>query len=526
MERVVIVGAGLYGLISAKTYLQVSGMYDKNRPLEYQVLECGSVINVPPCFYEVDHAVNAPGCHLLVLEAGSNMGGTWAAERLYPNLLSQNSYGLYEFSDRPLVHDDDKRDSSFIPGWRISEYLDSWATSWGLRGRIKLDCEVLSIRRLQSNEWSLRVELIEPDGENRWVTMVCDKLILATGLTSIPSLPKVNISQVSESKRASVIHAKAIGDWCYHNLGYNLFPNYLQRNEKRPTSRLPRSVVVYGGAKSAFYLVHLFATLHRNDPALHLNFTPKDPVNVHWIIRDTGVGPAWMVPPTSTLPNGEVVASDKAAIDQGLENVAQYDTNDKMKKLRPSKSVISCGVIKSPNVKIHRSTIHPITDTQNESEFSNETGCSVFMSNGETLENMDLIVFATGYKPIVPIQFQPAALRLSLGLSSFLVQGSPEAKEEKPRSPAQILCEPAVELKCQYWQDIDSGLEDDIRERLTSSGCIPMKKENQKPNEDGEYIPYRLFRRMVAPELVASGDRSFATVGVVLSSTISVVAEV
>ncbi|KAJ5732267.1 hypothetical protein N7493_003748 [Penicillium malachiteum] len=31
---------------------------------------------------------------------------------------------------------------------------------------------------------------------------------------------------------------------------------------------------------------------------------------------------------------------------------------------------------------------------------------------------------------------------------------------------------------------------------------------------------------MVAPELVASGDRSFATVGVVLSSTISVVAEV
>ncbi|KAJ5618338.1 hypothetical protein N7528_006981 [Penicillium herquei] len=591
MERVVVVGAGLYGLISAKTYLQVSGMYDKNRPWGYQQPEYDSVMNVPPCFYEVDHTVNAPGCHLLVLEAGSDIGGTWAAERLYPNLLSQNSYGLYEFSDQPLVHDDDKRDSSFIPGWRINQYLHSWATRWGLMERIKDDCKVVSIRRLESKEWSLRLELIEPDEENRWVTMICDKLILATGLTSIPSLPNVDTSQVSESKRASVIHAKAIGEWSYNNLGYSPFPNWLQRNQNRPTSRLPRSVVVYGGAKSAFDLVHLFATLHRNDPALHLNFTPKDPVNVHWIIRDTGVGPAWMVPPTSTLPNGEVVASDKAAstrffhhlspcsyeqpksfsahswyptegswlarifhgnrlgryfvrwfwnsVDQGLENLAQYDTDDKMKKLRPSKSVISCGasigianqpdlweVIKSPNVKIHRSTIHNIADTKNESESSDETGCSVFMSNGETLENMDLIVYATGYKPIVPIQFQPAALRLNLGLSSFLVEGSPEVNEEKPQSPAQILCEPAVELKCQYWQDIDSGMEGDIRERLTSSGCIPMEKENQKPNEDGEYIPYRLFRRMVAPELVASGDRSFATVGVVLSSTISVVAEV
>jgi hypothetical protein len=31
---------------------------------------------------------------------------------------------------------------------------------------------------------------------------------------------------------------------------------------------------------------------------------------------------------------------------------------------------------------------------------------------------------------------------------------------------------------------------------------------------------------MVAPELVAQGDRSFATLGVILSSTIAVVAEV
>ncbi|KAJ5732266.1 hypothetical protein N7493_003747 [Penicillium malachiteum] len=577
MERVVVVGAGLYGLISAKAYLQVSGMYDKKRLWEYQEPEYDSVMNVPPCFYGVDYTVNAPGCHLLVLEAGSNIGGTWAPERLYPNLLSQNSYGLYEFSDRPLVQnlpdDDDTRDSPFIPGWRINEYIDTWAMVWELTERIKVDCkvgvtrsifvrlidshwleclQVVGIRRLQSKEWSLRVELIEDDRENRWVTIVCDKLILATGLTSIPSLPNVDTSQVSESKKASVIHAKAIGEWSYNNLGYHPFPNRLQRNENKPTSRRPRSVVVYGGAKSAFDLVHLFATLHRNDPALHLNFTLKGPVNVHWIIRDTGVGPAWMVPPTSTLPNGEVVASDKAAstrffhhlspcsyeqpksfsahswysstegswlarifhgnplgrcfvrwfwnsVDRGLEDIAQYDTDDKMKKLRPSKSVISCGasigianqpdlweVIKSPNVTIPRSAIHTIADTQNESESSNETGCSVTMSNGETLENTDLIVLATGYKPIVPMQFQPAALRLGLALSSFLVEGAPEANTDKAQSPARILSELAVELRCQYWQDVDSGLESDIRKRLASSWCISVEKESQKLNEEGE----------------------------------------
>ncbi|KAJ5729564.1 uncharacterized protein N7483_004072 [Penicillium malachiteum] len=547
MERVVVVGAGLYGLIAAETYLQVSGMNGEKR---YESIDYDSDMNIPPCFFSADYTVNAPGCHMLIIEAGSSIGGT-----------CQNSYGLYEFSDMSLAQafpDEDKtRDSSFIPGWKISAYLSKWAGKQGLDYRIKLDLKVVSIRRLQSKEWSLRVDVIEIDCESRYVTIICDKLILATGLTSIPSLPNVETSQLSESTTASVIHAKEIGEWSSNNLGYdpfsNPFPHPINESSNQPASRLPKSVVVYGGANLA------------------LKFTPKDPVNVHWIIRDTEVGPAWMVPPTSTLPNGQVVASDKTAstrffhhlspcsyeqpksfsarswysstegswlagifhgtrfgrrfvrwfwnsVDRSLENIAKYDTDLKMKKLRPSKSVISCGasigianqpdlweVIKSPNVTIYRSAIQAIADTQNQSESTDETGHSVLMSNGEKLENIDLIVYPTGYKPIVPIQFQPASLRLSLGLSSFIVEDSPEADGEKPQSPAHVLCEPAGKTHIK---------------RMCSN-----REGKPEAGESGEYIPYRLFPRMVAPELVASGDRSFATVGVILSSTISVVAE-
>lgn len=153
-------------------------------------------------------------------------------------------------------------------------------------------------------------------GHEKTINMICDKLILATGLTSVPNLPEVDGFQSPRKESTQVIHAKDIGGWSRMNLGYHPLPGAIvavkdTQTEKYATSKV-RSVVVYGGAKSSFDLVHFFATLHREEPSLHLKFTPEDHVEVHWIIRENSPGPAWMVPPTSSLPNGEVVASDKA----------------------------------------------------------------------------------------------------------------------------------------------------------------------------------------------------------------------
>lgn len=140
-----LIPSGLYGLIAAKTYLQVVGTYDQEQGLP-NVTETKTATQIPDCFNQPkDTTTNGLG-HLLVLDAASDIGGTWAEERLYPNLLSQNSYGLYEFSDLPLSHvvPEEKTGvgKQFIAGWKINRYLQAWVAKWRLRKHIRLNCRV------------------------------------------------------------------------------------------------------------------------------------------------------------------------------------------------------------------------------------------------------------------------------------------------------------------------------------------------------------------------------------------------
>lgn len=210
----------------------------------------------------------------------------------------------------------------------------------------------------------------------------------------MPNTPDINGSSSVSEEKLPVIHARDIGQWAREHVGYQPLSEPEPETVSLPANESPypqlKSIAIYGGAKSSFDLVHFFATLHRNDSKLHLKSTQERPVQVHWIIRDRGVGPAWMVPPMSTLPNGDTVASDKAAstrllthltpccyetpmrlargpsgglhwegswlarlfhgnplgrwwirwfwqsVDKGLEETAQYGSDSKMAKLRPA----------------------------------------------------------------------------------------------------------------------------------------------------------------------------------------------
>ena len=105
----------LWAFVAAKKYLQFTGAHAP---------ESDSVLGV-------DGGPDANS--VLVIEPRSDIGRTWARDRLYPNLLSQNSYGQYEFSDLPrsaAVHSpNDDEDHTFIPGWRINRYLYLAVTS-------------------------------------------------------------------------------------------------------------------------------------------------------------------------------------------------------------------------------------------------------------------------------------------------------------------------------------------------------------------------------------------------------------
>lgn len=102
--------------------------------------------SIPPEFTKAIPADAKPACRLLVVDAASDIGGTWAQDRLYPNLLSQNSYGLYEFSDMSLAEtipaEEGESDQQFIPGWKINRYLHAWADKWDLKKHIRLNWEV------------------------------------------------------------------------------------------------------------------------------------------------------------------------------------------------------------------------------------------------------------------------------------------------------------------------------------------------------------------------------------------------
>lgn len=136
--------SGLYGLIAAKTYLQVNGVYDHDERMKDAT---AAETEIPSCFTDKTHvSERGQGCSVLVIDSASDIGGTWAEERLYPNLLSQNSYGLYEFSDLSLTDvvppDEDGPGQQFIAGWKINRYLHAWAEKWKLKKHIRLNWRV------------------------------------------------------------------------------------------------------------------------------------------------------------------------------------------------------------------------------------------------------------------------------------------------------------------------------------------------------------------------------------------------
>jgi hypothetical protein len=137
---------GLYGLSAAKTYLQVTGAYDHDHK---ETDESNVLAGIPACFAQNTNPTTqgTRESGLLVIYSASDIGGTWAEERLYPNLSSQNSHGLYEFSDLPLsdvVPEDEGVDTrnQFIAGWKISRYLRAWVAKWKLKKHIRLNWTV------------------------------------------------------------------------------------------------------------------------------------------------------------------------------------------------------------------------------------------------------------------------------------------------------------------------------------------------------------------------------------------------
>ncbi|EEP76518.1 predicted protein [Uncinocarpus reesii 1704] len=170
MERfdVVVVGAGWYGLIAARTYLKL-----------------------------------VPGTQLLIVDDSSSVGGAWSKERIYPSLYAQISHPLFEYSFYSMKKEGLSPDG-FISGATIHEYLASFAEDHDLTQRIRLETRVTHVAR---NSNGLGWVLETSKGQ-----LECGKLIYATGANSSPIIP----SWPRDCFEKPVIHTWQIGKYLDH----------------------------------------------------------------------------------------------------------------------------------------------------------------------------------------------------------------------------------------------------------------------------------------------------------------------
>ncbi|KAI1444246.1 hypothetical protein F5Y02DRAFT_184148 [Annulohypoxylon stygium] len=214
---VVIIGAGWYGLMAARTYLRLR-----------------------------------PKTKLLIVDTEGSVGGVWCKERLYPNLVAQVKIGLFNYPDTPMPPRGGKKSDPAVTGEMIHNYLHKFAEDHDLLRRTRLNTFVEKATKLPEG-WRLELrdshEIIETE-----------KLMVATGVTSIPEMPDFPDSDNAIPR----IHSRDIGESF----------NDLQSDEVT-------SVAVVGAAKSAYDAVYLLLRMGKK---------------VSWVIRKEGAGPLAILP--------------------------------------------------------------------------------------------------------------------------------------------------------------------------------------------------------------------------------------
>lgn len=142
MKKIAIIGAGLSGLCSAKTFLQ-------------------------------------EGYDVSIFEKGASLGGVWAKERSYPLVRTQTTRDEYAFSDFKMP--------SNYPQWptgeQVFEYLQAYAKNFGVFERVQLNHEVKLLTR-KGSQWELT---IQNQVEQR--TQLFDFVVVCSGTFHKPKLP-------------------------------------------------------------------------------------------------------------------------------------------------------------------------------------------------------------------------------------------------------------------------------------------------------------------------------------------------
>lgn len=219
---------GMHGLAMAKTYLQVF-----------------------------------PEAKITIVEKAKSLGGSWAAERLYPGLKTNNLFGSYEFGDVPMIPERyGAKPGGHIPGNVVHAYFCEAAARYKIDECIHYETNVDSAELQKDGRWKVRLSSIDKSKSTQ--TIMADKLVVATGLTSEPYIPSI---PGMDSFRGLIVHSK-------------------QLKEQADNLTACKEVVVLGGNKSSWDVCYAAA---------------RSGSQVHMVIRPTGGGPSYLWPKTFTM---------------------------------------------------------------------------------------------------------------------------------------------------------------------------------------------------------------------------------
>ncbi|KIW89296.1 uncharacterized protein Z519_10149 [Cladophialophora bantiana CBS 173.52] len=448
-----------------------------------------------------------PDASMLIIDSAKSIGGTWAKERLYPGLKTNNIIGSYEFGDFPMTPEKfGVKAGQHIPGAVVHEYLCQFAEKFGLVSRMRLQTKVETAELQETGEWLLQVRG-ENTGNDGPSSLRAMRLVVATGLTSEPYVPNY---AGREQFTGNFFHSRQLRD-------------------RAQDIRTSEEVVVVGANKSAWDVCYSAAT---------------SGAHVSMVIRPEGGGPSWVWPVMfspfklslqrmattrfftlfepciwaessgfnlarrllhRTWLGRQLVRLFWKILSNPVLSANGYHTHPELRKLKPWTSMFwmgnSLGVHNYDRnwfefVKQGRITVHV-------ADITSLAGNKVQLSNGEVLL-ADTFVCCTGWRVVPPIRFMPPNAAAQLGLPGqdtagikYLVR---KAEEEIYRTVPELRSGPL---------------------RVLPEASAPVSVSGKTL----AHRPYRLYRFMIPPAKAFLDQRNIAFIGAHLALNATTVAQ-
>ncbi|KAF4637741.1 hypothetical protein G7Y89_g355 [Cudoniella acicularis] len=354
----------------------------------------------------------------------------------------------------------------YFPGSHVSTYLEAFSkhklfSGKTLADRIIFNSHIKHVTKA-GNTWTISTE---PS-----TSFTCEKLIIATGLTSTPNLS----SFPTTSFTPPLIHTTP-----------------LAANVPLLNSQSINNVAVLDGSKSAFDAVQILYSMKKS---------------VTWIIRTSGQGPAFLATPNAPWPlkNSHEIISIRLLVDSIFKVidlmwkcVAMFDRDENINKLELGRPLYwSSDGLAVYNAEGMWDSAVKATILRNEVEWAE--GNELVLESGKRV-NCDAVVAVTGWSNTYPMFDDELAMGLGLPMLPEKAQeGGKEAEE---------------------WETPLKKADAKVVETSPRLANLP-KHQDRKPKS----TPSRLYRAMLP--ITGDIDRSIAFVGAVGSAQSLNIAEI